>query len=607
MARMLTSDYKLEFTKSKAERKLFKKLESSCPHNWIILHSYPIPHLFDKETYKKKMESEIDFLVLVPNLGIAAFEVKGGRITTDSDYKWYSNNEEIKDPFRQIARNIYNLRDNYEKQYDKKSFPIFNYGVIFPDYSFPLDNECSYERWRILDKRSMQDIVSSIISFLKTSRKYLNEEDLKRRTLREDELDDFANKLIPKPNKEIIPYTDWKKLIDESQKEFEEEQLQVLCNTTYAHNRCLIEGYTGTGKTLIAIKTAEFSLKKRERIAFFCYNSILANWLKKQLPPIPNGSFVGVFHDFLIEKIDIAVPQDEMPNSIKNYINKKKNILQGKMVDFPDDVIDNDDFWENIVPETALIAFKNIPVEYDKIIIDEAQDIFVEKYFYVLNEILKGGIPKGKWCFFADREQHIEKSQNMMSYDYAISSFLGVPWDDYSRPPPLTKNWRNSGNIDKVVSRLTNWSNYHNISDKIEEGQKVKYYQWSTPHIEQKEKIEECLTNLIKNENIKCHEITLLSTFDPHRYKNPTWYEKSVLSQIKEHRLIKYKEDVKENGITFSTIASFKGMENDTIILVDVDSYKDKNLIYVGMSRARVRLIVFESEQAKEERKKLWG
>jgi ATP-dependent exoDNAse (exonuclease V) alpha subunit len=43
-------------------------------------------------------------------------------------------------------------------------------------------------------------------------------------------------------------------------------------------------------------------------------------------------------------------------------------------------------------------------------------------------------------------------------------------------------------------------------------------------------------------------------------------------------------------------------LENTIIILADITSYEAQNLLYVGLSRARSLLIVFESEAAHKER-----
>jgi len=607
MARMLPTDYSLKLTKSEAEKELFEMLKSACPSDWVVFHSYDVSHSYEEEIHNKKIKSEIDFLVLVPEFGIAAFEVKGGKIWIDGNNNWHSGKKEIENPFKQIEDNIHILKNKYDKRYGKYSFPYYAHGVMFPYCPFQLDKDFSYEQWRIFDQRNMQDITSFIISFLEKSRQMFEEKDFKRKVPTKEQINVLADNL--KQNTKNITYSEWKKLIENSQNFLSDEQQQALCNTTRAHNRCLIEGYTGTGKTIIAIETAKYSLNMGEHIAFFCYNSILANWLKEQLSDeyfLDEHSFVGNFHDFLIERIKIAGIQLEMPTSKKNYIDESKKILPDAKVKFPVDVVDNDDFWEDTIPQKALIALEKNPVKYDKIIIDEAQDIFVKSYFNILNVILEGKIKKGKWCFFSDPEQNIEKSKHKIKYNDAIELLLGVSWDDFSRPPSLTTNWRNSNNINNDILKLMNWSYHHNISNKIVEGQDVEYYQWYTPD-EQKKEIEKCLNKLLEIENIKRKDITLLTTYDPHRHKNPSWYEKSVLSTIDKNRykLIEYKDG--GNEITFSSIASFKGMENSVIILVDVESYEDKNLLYVGMSRARVRLIVFESAQAERERKKLWA
>jgi len=607
MARMLPPYYNDKLTKSKAEKEVFNKIKISCPNNWIVIHSYDISHSFENEIHKKKIKSEIDFLVLVPNLGIAAFEVKGGKIKINNNTNiWYSYDKEIENPFKQIEDNIHILKNKYEKQYGEHSFPYFDYGVMFPNCIFQIDKEFSYEQWKICDQLKMQNIALFITSFLKTSRQFWEEKGHDKKLVpSEYELTVFTNRIIP--NKKDIAYEDWKKLIDYSQKSFSEEQLLTLYNTTRQHNRCLIEGYTGTGKTLIAIETAKYSLENGEHIAFFCFNSILADSLKKELSIIKDEhSFVGNFHNFLRERIKIAGLKLEMPNSGKDYIDESGKISQNAIIKFPIDVVDNDEFFEIIMPERALDALRKKPVKYDRIIVDEAQDIFVENYIRIINEILNKGIKKGKWCFFADPEQNIEKSKNTKPYNEAIES-LGESGEDFSHPLPLTTNWRNSRKIYNEVLKLTNWNSYNRIINENEEGQDVKYYQWST-HDDQRIKIERCLSDLINNEKIIQHEITLLTVYDPHRHKNPSWYEKSVLSKInKEYKLTEFKDKEDNNVITFSSIPSFKGMENNVIILVDVESYEDKNLLYVGMSRAKIRLIVFEYEQAEKERKKLWG
>ena len=54
--------------------------------------------------------------------------------------------------------------------------------------------------------------------------------------------------------------------------------------------------------------------------------------------------------------------------------------------------------------------------------------------------------------------------------------------------------------------------------------------------------------------------------------------------------------------IRFSTIHSFKGLESQVVIMVDieeVDDDKSQSLLYVGMSRARSLLILLIHERAR--------
>lgn len=56
--------------------------------------------------------------------------------------------------------------------------------------------------------------------------------------------------------------------------------------------------------------------------------------------------------------------------------------------------------------------------------------------------------------------------------------------------------------------------------------------------------------------------------------------------------------------ITFSTISSFKGLEAEVVLLVDVDDLSTADgliSVYVGASRARVALCVFISDQVRNQ------
>ena len=88
--------------------------------------------------------------------------------------------------------------------------------------------------------------------------------------------------------------------------------------------------------------------------------------------------------------------------------------------------------------------------------------------------------------------------------------------------------------------------------------------------------------------------ITLLSAFK---------FENSVASKLKKYKVSPVAAE--SDNITYSTIQGFKGLENSVIMLVDIQSYSKPDLMYVGMSRARNALYVFETKRAKNAREKL--
>lgn len=53
------------------------------------------------------------------------------------------------------------------------------------------------------------------------------------------------------------------------------------------------------------------------------------------------------------------------------------------------------------------------------------------------------------------------------------------------------------------------------------------------------------------------------------------------------------------HSITFCTVSSFKGLENDFIVMTDIEDLESdwwRSVIYVGMSRARVGLHILLHE-----------
>ncbi len=89
---------------------------------------------------------------------------------------------------------------------------------------------------------------------------------------------------------------------------------------------------------------------------------------------------------------------------------------------------------------------------------------------------------------------------------------------------------------------------------------------------------------------------------------SPRRLENSVLAEVEkvgEFPLVDRSRmlDPPQECVRFSTIHSFKGLESQVVIIVDIEDVDDprsQSLLYVGMSRARGLLILLAHERARK-------
>ena len=129
--------------------------------------------------------------------------------------------------------------------------------------------------------------------------------------------------------------------------------------------RCLIQGPAGTGKTLLAVEEVKKSVARGERTALFCYNSNLAEWLKSYFDDMPETlrpKYVGTLHKFMVQTVkesgvSLRIPQTEV--KLQEYFQKD-------------------------LPRSTLKVLCVAKAKFDKIVIDEAQDLICVDYLDVL-------------------------------------------------------------------------------------------------------------------------------------------------------------------------------------------------------------------------------
>jgi len=252
-----------------------------------------------------------------------------------------------------------------------------------------------------------------------------------------------------------------------------------------------------------------------------------------------------------------------------------------------------DRFFKYDLPILALDAIDrgSIP-PFDKIVIDEGQDLIRSEYLDLFDALLKGGLAGGNWEIYCDFERQALYSefsaQEMLGMLESRAAFARFR---------LTINCRNTKAIAEEIRLMSGFESAAFLPSRVA-GVPVEYYFYSDVEDEAK-RLESILLKL-RQQKIPPRNVSILS---PLRLRN------SSVARV-DHGTFQI-TDLTENprfpaieSVTFSTIHGFKGLENSCIILVDIDRISDaefKSLLYVGMSRAKVRLVILIDERARTE------
>lgn len=570
MARMIPSNISPKI-RSNAEKRIFEWFRDDMrTADWIVLHSLGISN------HNSVIHGETDFFVLVPNMGMFALEVKGGRVSRKNGIwsftdKYGNTSTKERGPFDQAWEGIFSIanhiKDKLDESHQYLNNILYGIGVMFPDIEYTSVG-CDEAQWQVFDCNDGHNVYRFIQRLFEGS---------KKRWCEIYGASSLENKLPSQSDIEYIAELlrgDFDKVVALNvQISSAEEQLIQLTSEQYRcidqldeNKRCIIEGGAGTGKTLIALEQVKKAVAEGLRVALICYNKKLSEWFDYYFETVMSEfkpSFMGTFHS-LISKI---VTQSGKNISKPNYESKLH------------------EYYTEILPKAACeVLSEQGFTKFDIVIIDEAQDLIIERFLDVFDNCIVGGLARGRWIFFGDfskqaiyNDSFTEQEMKKMIEDRA--SFIKFR---------LTLNCRNTQNICDEIQVITDFKTKNHICNNIE-GIPVQYITYSSRE-EEKMKLVETL-KFLRNNHISPSKVCILSPFVR---------EKSIVSELTEFIIENY--DVRgNNNYSFCTIQSFKGLENTIVILVDIESIANTQLLYVGLSRARSGLYIIESDRARKE------
>lgn len=555
--------------KSNAERHIYEWFENARgTEDWVVLHSLGIVN------HNKYIHGEVDFFVMVPNNGIFALEVKGGRVKRKDGIwsftdKYGHTDSRSKGPFDQAWDGIYSIRQSLSQKLDSKHKHLekcfFGIGVMFPDV--PYDSVgIDEEQWQVFDCNDGCNVCAFVERIAEGSKsgwkaQYGNPTSANRPTV--NDIRYLASVLRGDFDKALSLRVQYNYI--------EEEMVSLTANQYKCidqledNPRCLIKGSAGTGKTLLAIEEAKKYASRGEKVALLCYNNLLATWLQSYFGRQPEAirpDFIGTLHSYFLKVV------------------QQKHLR----ISFPETSEQIADYFQKTLPIIVSDSLRTSIGQFDRIIIDEAQDLMTNEYLACIDTMLKKGISRGKWAFFGDFNKQAIYANNVSESDFMELLEDRTSFIRYK----LTTNCRNTRYICDQIKTVTGFAKDIQYEGTIK-GNPVDYRTYKTKEDELQELLK--ILKELDDNRVEKGRITLLS---------PHVREKSVVNLLDRIHVYDYSIPSPEE-ITFSTIHAFKGLENTVIILTDIESYEDIKLAYVAFSRARSGLFVLHSEAAQEE------
>jgi Nuclease-related domain/Schlafen group 3, DNA/RNA helicase domain len=567
MARMIP-DTIHPSVRSGAERRLFHVIQNAPgTEDWVCLHSLGLAR------HTTKRRSEIDFL-LITRKGIFVLEVKGGGISRHGGVWQFTDrygdvHEKSESPFDQAATAMFALESDVRKKFEgnsRRARLLFGYGAMFPDIVF---EELGTEA----DRRQLYDASDRrrpIIHFVDRLTAFARERDARDRyapTAKDIEaLVDFL-----RPDFDLIPSLGVRAAAaGEELVSLEKEQYAVIdAWEQYKQPRVLIEGSAGTGKTLLALETAVREARKAEGdVLLLCYNRLLAWFLdEKAKGRQPSGGIVvKSVYSLLNDLIDSSALAEEF--GCKRTASDQNTV------------------YRRLYPEYALLALLEAQIRpFKTLVIDEAQDMMTQELLDVLDAYVDGGLETGRWRIFCD--------VNNQASVFGI--FDETALERLKRFGELSILVTNRRNTRPVADETTMLARPKITARATVSGIPVQYNWYAKADVQVRR-----LSGIIKRllgEDVSPSRITVLS---------PRNIEDCCAASLSDSQIIPLtRRNIRDftagkcPSASYCTISSFKGLENDFIVLTDIEDLESewwRSVIYVGMSRARVGLYVLLHE-----------
>jgi hypothetical protein len=551
---------------SRAEVSFYQACKQQLSNDFHVFHSVS----WISRHFGDAKDGEADFLICHPDRGYVVVEVKGGRINANmTTGVWTSTDENGRthklktNPFKQASGGKYNIlaKVKEHKDWAKSGLKWINAGhaAFFPNVDDGRTLQGPEAPVEIIGDRSDLEFFDKWVD--KIFEYWSAQEDFSAT----NQFDAAGIQLFKKIFARVVEARSLlsTKIAGEEQERLRltAQQVQIL-DLISRQRRVAICGGAGTGKTVLALEKARRLADEGFNTLLTCYNAPLAEHLKQIAGTEENLTVLG-FHKLCKQMVDKASKE-----SGRNLIDEAKGSYPGM------------DLWDHHYPIALAYALEILDERYDAIVIDEGQD-FGDEFWFPIEILLSEGESSPLYIFY-------DENQNV----YTRASTFPAN----AAPITLTVNCRNTKKIHEAA--------YHYYSGSIIDapeinGEDVQVLEASSAE-KQAKKIYEQITRLITSEKILPTSITVLIA---DRIRRNAYQGHLDAYNLPSGVYWGAVEDMDPNNVKVETVARFKGLESDILILWGLDELPEsekKETLYVGLSRAKSLLIICASKKTSD-------
>lgn len=549
-----------------SERRVFEALRTAgVGENWTVLHSLGLSSDWAGEF------GEIDFVVVLPGVGIVCLEVKGGGIALN-DGVWTTRNrygatERLKkSPYRQAQDGQWKLLSALRAKYGQASLEArcpMGWLVVFPDIVCPpVTSEAA--RGETIDRDDLEKDIGIRLTRAPSLLRLSARTDLVPPT------PPTCSRILSflRPSFDRIPAPaseDWD--ADSRLKTLTEEQFEALDNL--ADNRLsLLRGPAGTGKTLIGIESARRAALGGRSVLVACFNAALGGWLQGATEGFgPGRVIVGHLHGLLRERIMASPLAGDLERAERSHM-------------------PSEELFGRLYYELGALAIEESHERFDTIVFDEVQDLPSRSLAEIVTAWLRSGAEARVLLLGDFTRQALYAGSSNASVEL-IRETLG-PVAVFN----LRLNCRNTRRIATQTGILSGFGD-HKLSDRQPEGDQVSLMFYVD--VASGLAALDLVVRRLRETGCKASDVIVLgsrrreSSLVAGRTSVGGWPLRSL-------------SEARAGDLAYSTAHAFKGLERRVVIVIDAEATSPDEsdaLLYVAMSRARLRLFVLAPETAR--------